>query len=218
MKSEEFATAINKRKKKREVWTWRMLLCAAFFTLHSSLFTSCSEEDTEEEEFANWQVRNDAATNDWAANSSFKKIVTYTKDQTASLKNSDYIYVEVLETGSGKESPIYSDTCRVAYRGRLIPTNNYPEGYVFDQNFKGDFSWGTCGATDFALTSSLRDGFATALQNMHVGDRWRVYSSYTLGYGATTSGSIPAYSNLIFDIALIDFWHPGEQKGIFKSR
>ena len=194
------------------------LILLSIAVANSSLFTSCSEENTEEEEFANWQVRNDAATNDWAANSSFKKIVTYTKDQTASLKNSDYIYVEVLETGSGKESPIYSDTCRVAYRGRLIPTNNYPEGYVFDQNFKGDFSWGTCGATDFALTSSLRDGFATALQNMHVGDRWRVYSSYTLGYGATTSGSIPAYSNLIFDIALIDFWHPGEQKGIFKSR
>lgn len=178
----------------------------------------CSEEDTEEEEFANWQTRNDAATDSWAANSAFKKILTYTKDQTTGIKNSDYIYVEVLETGNGTGSPLYSDTCRVAYRGRLIPTNNYPEGYVFDQNFKGDFSWGTCGATDFALTSSLRDGFATALQNMHVGDRWRVYSSYTLGYGASTSGSIPAYSNLIFEIALIDFWHPGEKKGIFKSR
>ena len=38
----------------------RMLLCAAFFTLQSSLFTSCSEADDTVDEFANWQQRNDA--------------------------------------------------------------------------------------------------------------------------------------------------------------
>ena len=201
---------------------WFECVGLILFTFHLSLLASCSEENDEEEEFANWQERNEGTTDRWATQTNggwYRKIVTYSKDASATdLKNSDYIYVEVLETGNGEESPIYSDTCRVAYRGRLIPTKSYPEGYVFDQNYLGDFSWSTCGATDFALTSNLRDGFATALQNMHVGDRWRVYSSYTLGYGATTSGSLPAYSNLIFDIALIDFWHPGETKGTFKSR
>ena len=28
----------------------------------------------------------------------------------------------------------------------------------------------------------------------------------------------PAYSNMIFDIALVDFWHPGETRPPFKSR
>ena len=181
-------------------------------------FPSCSEENEEAGEYDNWQARNDAAIDSWAANSNLKKILTYTKDQTAATKNSDYIYVEVLETGSGTESPVYSDSCRVAYRGRLIPTKSYADGYVFDQNYLGEFSWKTCGSTDFLLSTSLRDGFATALQNMHVGDRWRVHFSYLLGYGATTNGSIPAYSDLIFDIALIDFWHPGEKRGYFKSR
>lgn len=197
-------------------------LLGVFYILLSSLFLvsfpSCSEENEEAGEYDNWQARNDAAIDSWAANSNLKKILTYTKDQTAATKNSDYIYVEVLETGSCTESPVYSDSCRVAYRGRLIPSKSYADGYVFDQNYLGEFSWKTCGSTDFLLSTSLRDGFATALQNMHVGDRWRVHFSYLLGYGATTNGSIPAYSDLIFDIALIDFWHPGEKRGYFKSR
>jgi FKBP-type peptidyl-prolyl cis-trans isomerase FklB len=53
---------------------------------------------------------------------------------------------------------------------------------------------------------------------MHIGDRWRVRFSYSLGYGANAAGTIPAYSDLIFDIALLDFWHPGEQVPNFKSR
>ena len=198
------------------------LLTSVFFCLllsSSVSLLSCSEEETEEDEFENWQERNDNAVNEWAANNAYTKILTYTKDATASgLKNSDYIYVEVLESGNGTTSPLYSDTCRVAYRGRFIPTKNYPEGYVFDSSSLGTFDWTTCGTADFCADSQLRDGFSTALQNMHIGDHWRVRFSYMLGYGTSTYSSIPAYSDLIFDIALLDFWHQGERRGTFKSR
>ena len=221
MKSEELATAIDKRRKKREVWTWRMMLCAAFFTLQSSLFTSCSEENTEEDEYANWQERNEAKTDQWAAqanNGTYQKLLTYTKEaSTSGLENSDYIYYEVLERGEGTESPIYTDTIRVAYRGRLIPSKSYSEGYVFDQTFLNDFDWNTADMTDM-VANALVTGFSTAVMNMHAGDRWRVYIPYQLGYGTTATNSIPGYSNLTFDIALKTFWHPGEQMGKFKSR
>jgi FKBP-type peptidyl-prolyl cis-trans isomerase FklB len=49
-------------------------------------------------------------------------------------------------------------------------------------------------------------GFTTALLNMHPGDYWRVTIPYQLGYGATASGSVPAYSTLIFEIKLVEFW------------
>ena len=49
------------------------------------------------------------------------------------------------------------------------------------------------------------DGFATALQHMHIGDQWRIYIPHQLGYGTTAKSSIPAYSTLIFDLVLIDF-------------
>ena len=113
----------------------------SLFHLFTLLLLSCSSETETVDEYANWQERNDAAVNQWAANSSFREIKTYTKDQTTAGQNSDYIYVEVLEAGSGTESPIYSDTCRLAYRGRLIPTTTYTDGYVFEETYIGDFDW-----------------------------------------------------------------------------
>jgi FKBP-type peptidyl-prolyl cis-trans isomerase FklB len=57
------------------------------------------------------------------------------------------------------------------------------------------------------------DGFSTALQNMHRGDYWRVIVPYQLGYNKESKTGIPAYSTLVFDIWLVDFWHkePGDR-------
>ena len=54
-------------------------------------------------------------------------------------------------------------------------------------------------------------GFSTALQKMHVGDTWKVYIPYQLGYGSSDSGVIPAYSTLIFYINVAEAWHVGEK-------
>ena len=201
----------------------RLLSSIFICLLLSSSFSllSCSEENTEEDEYANWQEKNEGTTDRWAVlanNGTYQKLLTYTKNESApGLKNSDYIYYEVLERGDGTESPLYTDTVRVAYRGRLIPSKSYSEGYVFDQTFLNDFDWKTANMVDMN-TFGLVNGLTTALMNMHAGDRWRVYIPYQLGYGTSTKNSIPAYSNLTFDLALKTFWHPGEQMGKFKSR
>jgi FKBP-type peptidyl-prolyl cis-trans isomerase FklB len=188
------------------------------FSYSLIFLTSCSKETTEEEEYANWQEKNEAMIEQWASNSAFATYKTYTKDQATAGKHSDYIYVQVLEEGSSDISPMYTDTVRVMYRGRLIPSKSYPEGYVFDQTYSKDFSWKTANATDF-VSSALVDGFATAIMKMHKGDLWRVHIPYTLGYGTSSSSSgLPAYSDLIFEIALVDFWSPGEVHPSFKTR
>ena len=197
---------------------WKYILLSVILFPLVGMVSSCSEESVKTGEYDNWQQRNEEAVNQWAANTSLRKIKTFSKDPSAAGTNADYIYVQVLETGNGTDSPLYNDTARVAYRGRFIPTASYSDGLVFDQTSLNDFSWSTAGMTDFAITSSLRDGFSTALMNMHKGDRWLVYMPYQLGYGTTVSGSIPAYSNLIFDIALQDFWHPGEVHPSFNAR
>ena len=93
------------------------------------IVSSCSDDESEEGEFDNWQAKNEAAIAEWAVNSSYTKILTYSMNADASnIKNSDYIYVEVLEEGDGTESPLYTDTCRVAYRGHYIPTKSYTDG------------------------------------------------------------------------------------------
>lgn len=180
------------------------------------IVSSCSDDESEEGEFDNWQAKNEAAIAEWAVNSSYTKILTYSMNADASnIKNSDYIYVEVLEEGDGTESPLYTDTCRVAYRGHYIPTKSYASGYVFDQTYLGDFDWSTAGTYS---GQSWVEGFSTALQHMHKGDRWRIRIPYTLGYGASGSSSITGYTNLVFEVALYDFWHPGETRPAFKSR
>ena len=199
---------------------WLGYVGVMLFTIHCSLFTiSCSEDDSTTDEFANWQERNDATTDQWAA-SGMRKIRVFTQDDTATGKSSDYIYVQVLESGDGTESPLYTDTVRVAYRGRLIPTTNYTDGFVFDETYLGDFSWHTAGMSTMAISgsTSLVSGFATALMNMHKGDRWLVCIPYQLGYNAASQGSVTAYSDLIFDIALLDYWHPGDTRPAFRAR
>ena len=182
--------------------------------------SSCSEDSNEVDEFENWEERNNAAITQWSNNSALRKIKSYTKDQMTGGTSSDYIYVEVLESGSETEteSPLFSDNVWVAYRGRYIPTVSYPEGYIFDQSYEGEFDWRTADMVEFSV-SGVVTGFSTALMQMHRGDRWRVYIPYHLGYGTSSSTSIRGYSNLIFDIALLDFWHPDEDHPIsFKAR
>ncbi len=193
--------------------------------------SSCSEGSDEEYEFGNWEERNDAKLQEWSNNSSLTKILSYVVEGSSS-KASDYIYVEVLESGDADgDTPLFTDSCWVAYRGHLIPTKSYPEGYVFDETYSGDFDWATayvtkvCSAPNLTTgAAGLINGFATALMKMRKGDRWRVHIPYQQAYGtsdnssSSSSSTIPGYSNLTFEIALYDFWHPDESRGTFKAR
>ena len=200
---------------------WLEYMGVLFFTFHFSLFiSSCSDDDSEDvNEFDNWVEQNDAVRSQWASNSSYQKFKSYTKDQVAVGKNSDYVYVRVVESGIGTEKPLFSDTIRVAYRLRYIPTKSYPNGYLVSETYTGDFSWKTISVSNLALNNTLIDGFSTAVMNMHIGDRWIVNIPYQLGYGnPSVRDGIWDGSNLIYDIALVDFWHPGETRPPFKSR
>lgn len=50
---------------------------------------------------------------------------------------------------------------------------------------------------------SLFAGFKEALQNMKVGDKWRIFVPPHLGYGSQGSGPIPPNSNLVFDLEML---------------
>ena len=199
---------------------WEGLAGLLLFLLFA---VSCSESgEAGDEEFGNWQARNDAyfATLEDSLNrggSAWKKIKTFTKDEQVASANTDYIYVKVLEQGTGTTSPLYTDSVRVSYRGRLIPTVSFPQGSVFDQTYEGSYSRSTTGVVDNQL-SNFRDGFATALQHMHVGDYWRVYIPYQLGYGASDNLTVPAYSVMIFDVSLIDFGSGDDRLSPWTSR
>lgn len=177
-------------------------------------FTACSESDDTVDEFADWQERNEAyfsgiyeqaRTN---ADGTWKLIRNYSYEDTIPIDYDGYIAVQVLKEGTGSGCPMFSDSVLVNYRGRLIPSVSYVDGYVFDQSYEGEYNPATVKPVTMYV-GGVVDGFATALQHMHIGDRWRVYIPYQLGYGASGSDVIPAYSALIFDIELVAYFRAG---------
>lgn len=176
--------------------------------------TSCSESDDTPEEFPQWEKRNaeyfvnvytQART---STDGSWRVIKAWSMEDTIAGLPTNYIVVKVLNKGTGSGCPMFTDSVRVSYRGRLTPSTTYPEGYVFDESYSGEYSPQTATPVTMAV-SAVVDGFSTALQNMHIGDHWRVYIPQQLGYGTSDQSSIPAYSTLIFDIALSAYYRPG---------
>ena len=189
-----------------------VLLCTALFA------ASCAKNDDDVEEFPNWQavnearflsVYNSAKTSIASGDTSWRIIRQWSMPQIPEDYNvdpQDCIVVEILEKGAGSGCPLFSDAVRCHYQGRLMPSTSYKDGMVFDQSYYGDFNVATATPSRLSVNSVI-DGFATALQNMHIGDHWRVYIPYQLGYGTTQSegSSIPAFSMLIFDIRLVKY-------------
>lgn len=177
-------------------------------------FVSCSESEDTVEEFPDWKNRNEAYFDDVyekamrADDGSWKIIRNYSFEDTIQVGYSDNIVVQVLEEGTGSGCPMFTDSVLVNYRGRLIPSTSYADGYVFDQSYSGEYNPQTARPRKL-FVGELIDGFSTALQYMHIGDRWRVYIPYQLGYGVSDNDGIPGYSTLVFDIALVAYYRPG---------
>lgn len=185
---------------------------------------SCSEDDGTVQEFVNWQqVNADAfrAKYDKAVactDGTMKVLRAYSKN-TSTKTPEDFVVVEVLQNGTGSGCPLYTDSVRVHYLGRLLPSTTYAEGYVFDSGSSDGkkLTPQLESPVAFAL-SELVTGFTTAVMNMHIGDVWRVYIPQQLGYGTAAHSGIPAYSTLVFDIGLAAYYKPGSPSQAWKSK
>ena len=152
-----------------------------FAALLGFSFMACSEDVSVGDFEGNWRERNEAffdsiATvaranlgsqeGQWLALQSF-----HLNPDFVSLKNEDYVFAQILKNGTGKDTPLFTDSVAVNYRVRLIPTVSYPKGLVSDQNFYGElvtFKNGTYELdeenarimvpTGFTVNSNLIDG------------------------------------------------------------
>lgn len=100
------------------------------------------------------------------------------------------ISYKVIQGGDGTVSPTVGSVVSVHYRGTLI------NGREFDNSWKR-------GCPEAFRLSQVIEGWQQGLQYMKVGDRWMIYIPYQLGYGNRTSGPIPAFSTLIFEVELL---------------
>ncbi len=190
--------------------------------LFVALMALASCDETEEVgEYDNWAARNvafiDSIANVARANESgdWKVFLAYGLNDTLQWDNQYYVYCNVVRRGDGTESPGYSDTVLVNYRGRLIPSKTYPEGNIFDESYLGQLDPDVDVPQKLNLSGCVR-GWTTAMMRMvkgttrATGDVWRVYVPAALGYEDRTGVSgVPQYSTLIFDLNLVDFYPIG---------
>lgn len=193
--------------------------------LGTAAFWACSETEEENTEYVNWPSRNETFMRDtlafavrqvaaakaqwgedWEANCDWRVYPSYCVAAGGVATWEDSIAVRVIERGKGSGCPLYTDSVRVTYAGRLMPTDTYPTGYLFDHSGFGNrveevMAPSFESPAKFAV-SNLVEGFTTALMQMHVGDYWRVFIPANMAYGESGSSSIPGSSTLVFDMRL----------------
>lgn len=188
-------------------------------TVFTAGLMSCSESNDEVEEFPDWQNTNEKYFDNKysevkalvdAGNTEWKILRSWSLEENVATHSYDHVLVDVIEKGNGSGCPLYTDSVEVHYSGRLLPSTSYPEGYEFDKSWTGEFNDSTALPRRFAV-SSVVVGFSTALQNMHIGDKWRIYIPHQLGYGSLANPGA-AYSTLIFEVELKAYYRANYTK------
>ncbi|MDR2621794.1 MAG: FKBP-type peptidyl-prolyl cis-trans isomerase [Dysgonamonadaceae bacterium] len=165
-------------------------LTIALFAAFS--LASCNDDDTIDEA---WKDANLKAYNDTIKNAGYKdvRLTFHATDGTGPLG----VYFKSLKEGTGTEHPLQTSKVKVLYYGY------YYNGTVFDTGSSSNNI-----PVEFLTVATVR-GFSYALQNMVVGDHWKICIPYYLGYGV--SGNIDSYGNvllkgyttLFFDVELV---------------
>jgi FKBP-type peptidyl-prolyl cis-trans isomerase FklB len=108
------------------------------------------------------------------------------------------IQYEVLKSGPPDgQQPVRASTIRVKYEGKFL------DGTVFNTSADGNPD----GVATFAL-QRLIPGWITVLQQMHVGDEWRVWIPPEFGYGHRGKETVPPDAVLVFKIELLSVETP----------
>lgn len=154
-------------------------------------FQACSEDSTSDTE--KWREKSVKAYDEKHALASDSLNTEWNFVKLPGLPDA-IIYRELEKNESGEtDKPIQYSTVKVFYKGTLF------DGTVFDYGTKdSDVPY------SFSVANVI-EGFACALQCMVKGDKWEVWIPWEYGYGEYKSGSIPAYSTLVFEIELVDF-------------
>ena len=104
------------------------------------------------------------------------------------VKTPSGLLYQVMKLGDGGPKPTATSDVEVRYRGELI------DGTVFDES-----------KTPISLNlSGVIPGWTEGLQLMSVGDKYKFFIPYDLGYGTQGAGNdIKPYATLIFEVELV---------------
>ncbi|WP_099463987.1 MULTISPECIES: FKBP-type peptidyl-prolyl cis-trans isomerase [Parabacteroides] len=153
--------------------------------------SSCSKNEDALEVDEAWKIENDEAFQ--------AQIFAPGFQQLKSQSNEGFILYKVIKEGEGKEPIYYTSTVKAYYKGTLIDGTVF-ESHTFEEGAPSKFE-----------VSGVVDGWTTALQHMHVGDKWEIWIPQQLGYGASgkkaqAAGQITIlpYTTLIFELEVAE--------------
>ena len=121
-----------------------------------------------------------------------QKFLEENKKRNGVMVTASGLQYEVLQRGTGAESPKATDQVKVHYHGTNI------DGSVFDSSVeRGE-------PITFGLNQVI-PGWTEGLQLMHVGDKFKFYIPAELAYGeGSPSPKIKPHSVLIFEVELFE--------------
>ena len=193
------------------------------------VFVSCSEKSNEWDPYYSWQSRNalwfeqvaDSARTaiaaakaqydeDWEEHCPWRMFKSLQRSADFPGATTDSIVCKIITKGNGTQEVNYTDYVKLHYRGWLMPSEDMMDdgvtketkSVVFDQSFYGEFNPATAAPVTMYVGGTI-EGYQTALQNMVAGDMWFVYIPQQLAYKGDSSGSVPAYSTLLFQLNLV---------------
>lgn len=166
----------------------------------AACFVACSDDDeTSTEETRQWRDANNSwlaerqAMTDEDGTPYYDMIVPRWDPSSFVLIH----YFNERNTDPNALKPLYTSTVDVRYELHLYN----------DEPVDSSTNLTTYGPGIYrSQLNGLIDGWAAAVCDMNVGDTAEVIVPYTLGYGQSTYGTIPAYSNLRFNIRLVDIY------------
>ena len=137
------------------------------------------------------QLQNDFAEESATAARDLAKYLA--KNNIVAEPTESGLYYVVTEPGNG-EKPEVGKPVTMHYTGKLI------DGTVFDSSVERNQPF------QFVLgVGQVIPGWDEGVQLMTKGEKGMLYIPYYLGYGERDMGEIPPFSNLIFEVELIDF-------------
>lgn len=202
----------------------KCLLYLSLFLFLSVGFAACDEVE-EVGEYDNWEPRNTAFIDSIHALAAdrllplnaaqeeadkFEPGEIFGLETTASTTaGKQYVYCKKIVKNTAGAVPVYTNTVEAHYYGTLITGDSFQgtfEGYgatdrgVLDPETKAPTAFDS--PTAYSVSGAYwGTGWVSALQYMHVGERWMLYIPYQSGYGTGTS-SLLENSAFTYDLQL----------------
>ncbi len=141
------------------------------------------------EEYKDWREFNQ----NWLEEQSSLRNTDGTPFYTRAVMPTDpqaYVLMHTIgEVNTDNLKPMYTSTTTVNYTLTLANDSVIDQGTDFESQLNSPY---------------LITGWGLAIMQLHVGDSAQFIIPYSLGYGVNGSAKVPPYSNLQFNIRLVD--------------